>query len=132
MIVCIPTFAAADAKDELKKFDGTWKVVRAEKEGKVLPDDKAKAIQVTIKDGKITIKDGNDVDVATLKIDPSKSPATIDFIPADDDKLRAPGIYAFEGETLKICWSSVRSERPKEFASKMETETNLFILMREK
>ena len=127
-----PTYAFADAKDDLKNWDGVWKVTRAEKEGKVLPDEETKAMKVTVKEGKIIIKDSKDEDVATLKIDSTKNPATVDFIPSDDEKILAPGIYAFDGKTLKICWARVGGVRPKEFASTMESETRLMVLTKEK
>lgn len=131
-IVLSSSLFGIDAKDDLKKFEGVWHAVRAEKEGKPLPDEKLKEFRVTFNGTKITIKDGKDEDVATFTIDASKSPGFIDFTPVDDKKMSAPGIYAFEGETLKVCWSRVGGERPKDFASKAETETRFFILTRAK
>ena len=107
LFLFVPTLTFADGKDDLKNWEGVWKVTRAEKEGKAMPEDEMKAMKVTFKEGKIVIKDSKDEDVATLKIDSTKNPATVDFIPSDDEKILAPGIYAFDGKTLKICWARV-------------------------
>jgi uncharacterized protein (TIGR03067 family) len=129
-LVIAPALAVEDT-EELKKFNGSWKVLQAEKEGAPLPEKDAKALKVTIKDGTMTIKDGNREDVAKLKVDPSKKPGAIDFVLGKDDKI-APGIYAFEGDGLKICWTIEGAERPKEFTSKKEPPTHLFVLSKEK
>jgi len=129
--VVLPGMVRADDKDDLKKFDGAWKIVRIEREGKTLPPERTNGMVVTVKDGKIAIRDGANEDTAAIKIDSSKNPGTIDFIPLDS-KTGALGIYRFDGDTLKLCWAAVGSERPRQFASTMETGTRLFVLTREK
>ena len=127
----IAASADQDPKADLKRFEGVWKVTRAEKDGKALPDEMLKDIKVTIAADRFTIKDGKDEDVAIIKVDASKKPGLIDFVPADDVKQLAPGIFTFEGETLKICWAKVGGERPKEFSSRAENENRLFILVKD-
>ncbi len=129
--LAVPAMLRADDKDDLKKFDGAWKIIHIEREGKTLPAERTNAMGVIVKDGKITIRDGSNEDTATLKIDSSKKPGTIDFVPLDS-KSGALGIYQFDGDNLKLCWAAVGNERPTQFASTVEGTTRLFVLTREK
>ena len=113
----VPLVIAADVPKEdpeapLKKFEGSWKVTVAERDGEKLSADKVKGIKVTIAGNQMTIKDDRGSDIATIKIDPAQKPATIDFQPADGDKA-ALGIYAWSGEQLKMCWGKAGGPRPR-------------------
>jgi uncharacterized protein (TIGR03067 family) len=129
--VALSGVARAEEKDDLKKFDGAWKIVRVEREGKILPIERTNGMVVTVKDGKIAIRDGSNEDTAAIKIDSSKNPGAIDFVPLDS-KATALGIYRFDGDTLKLCWAALGSARPSQFVSTLETGTRLFVLTREK
>src|SRR5262249_3347265 len=70
--------AADDAKDELKKLEGTWSMVSGEKDGKKLDADVIKGAKLVIKGDEHDVKVGADIFKGTHKIDPSKKPKTID------------------------------------------------------
>ncbi len=132
-------FAADDPKDaaakkESEKLVGTWKVTKAEHDGQ---PDKAlmNAVTTFAADGKFTAKfaDGMAGD-GTYKLDPSKKPKAIEIMMnfgANKGKSHE-GIYALEGETLKICSSDPGKPRPKEFATKADSGQMLFVLTRAK
>src|SRR5262245_54561172 len=69
----------ADVEKELKKFQGTWTVESVEAGGKELPIDLFKGMTVTFEGEKYTVKIGDKViQTATQKLDPSRSPKTLD------------------------------------------------------
>jgi uncharacterized protein (TIGR03067 family) len=68
------------------------------------------------------------------KLDPAKAPKTIDWLPdgkrGPTDPL--PGIYALDGDTLKICWGPKGKDRPKEFKTTTDRDDWLWVLKRKK
>src|SRR5262245_57159820 len=97
--------AAEDAKKDLDKIQGTWHVVSVENDGAKRPDEVAKDMKMVIKGDKYTFTAGDMTESGTIKLDPSKKPATIDIsITEGDDKGKTQlGIYQIEGDTFKIC-----------------------------
>ena len=138
----VPLFfvGAAWAADEKKaeKFDaakivGEWKLTEGTKMGEKV-EAKGLEAKVTIDKDSITIK-GSDgmVYVMSYKIDDKASPAAIDMVGKDGPvkDMKAAGIIALEGDTLKLCYG-LGEERPKAFASKKEGGTLLFTMKKEK
>jgi uncharacterized protein (TIGR03067 family) len=119
--------AAADsAKEEaIKKdraqYEGTWRVVSVEINGKKAPAEETRKIMVLNQaDTWIVQVDGKEVARGTSKIDPTKQPKTIDFTPtkgSHEGKLLL-GIYVIEGNSRKLCFAQPDKNRPTEFASK--------------
>src|SRR5438552_16786498 len=71
----------ADVEKELKKFQDTWTFESVEAGGKEVPAAEFKGIAVTFEGDKYTVKKGDEViQAATQKLDPSKSPKTIDVV----------------------------------------------------
>ncbi|HLJ95754.1 MAG TPA: leucine-rich repeat protein [Gemmataceae bacterium] len=132
-------FAADDPKDaaakkESEKLAGTWKVTKAEHDSQ---PDKAfvNAVTTFTADGKFTAKFADGMAGAgTYKLDPSKKPKAIEITMNFGPNKGKPheGIYALEGETLKICSSDPGKPRPKEFATKADSGQTLFVLTRAK
>ncbi len=111
------------AKDDLKKFQGTWECVSMEREGDEIPADHLKGTSVVYEDDLATLyRDGDLFRRSIITLDPSKSPKRINTWdlagPYADDSV--PGIYEIDGDTLKLCFSRPKVARPTEFTTKKE------------
>src|SRR5262249_26183745 len=85
-----------------------------------LPADDLKAFIVIFEGDKHTLKMGDKVvQAGTQKIDPSKSPKTIDVTMTEGPSKGAImlGIYEIDGDTLKVCFDREGKKRPTEFKS---------------
>ncbi|MBY0525535.1 MAG: TIGR03067 domain-containing protein [Gemmataceae bacterium] len=117
---------AADAKEEAKQLEGTWKVVSADVAGMKVPDDKIKDAIVIIKGDKLTLGDrGKDGKELSFTVDPSKKPKHIDLTDLKAKNAKSvPGIYALEKDELKLCIPLVEAgkaanlTRPESFETK--------------
>jgi uncharacterized protein (TIGR03067 family) len=114
---------AQDAKQELDKLQGEWTLVSTEVGGKMRPDTVNAVSKLTISGNQwvVTYRDFASNARATIAIDPSKHPKTIDLTFRGSEGLPARGIYKLEGDTLTVCYNAtVGGERPKEFKSTQE------------
>ena len=111
--------APDDAKNDLKKLDGTWVLASGENDGKKISADTLKTGQLTIDGDKHTVKVGDTTYKGTHKLDPTAKPKTIDITPTNGDNKgkTSLGIYDLDGDTLKICWAPAGKDRPTEFKS---------------
>jgi uncharacterized protein (TIGR03067 family) len=127
---------AAQEGTDAEKLQGTWTITLAEKHGAKQPEEKLKDLRVVIEGDSMCFKTGGqDGERATIKLDPSKTPKAIDFLPVVADKEKKPslGIYELREDTLKLCWRKEGGERPTEFATKADDrDLVLMILKREK
>jgi uncharacterized protein (TIGR03067 family) len=120
-------------KKDLDAMQGVWQVVSLEIDGKALPEDQFKAFKLTIKGDKGSHPgDDGKTEEATLKLDASKKPKTIDIMPltGSDKGKTIRGIYSLEGDTLKVCANHNGDARPTEF--KGGKDIVLFTMKREK
>jgi uncharacterized protein (TIGR03067 family) len=133
-IFCAAFFAAsgiqaddkADLEKEVKKFQGTWTIESSVTGGTELPADQLKGLVVVFEGDKHSVKKGDDVlQVGTQKLDPSKSPKTIDVTMTEGPSKGTVmlGIYEFDGDTLKVCFDSEGKKRPTEFKSAPGSQT---------
>ena len=120
-------------KKELEKFQGKWATASVTVDGEA--EDEIKDRFLAIKGDKATFlyKD-KERGTGSMKIDPGKSPAHIDFTyedgPAKGKTLK--GIYKFEGDTLTFCYGGFDKDRPSEFASKADSGSILIVQKRAK
>jgi uncharacterized protein (TIGR03067 family) len=109
-----------DLEKEVKKFQGTWTIESSKSGGKELPANELKGLIVTFEGDKHTVKKGDEViQVGTQKLDPSKSPKTIDVTMTEGPNKGTVmlGIYEINGDTLKVCFDPEGKKRPTEFKS---------------
>ena len=126
LTLAVPGWINARAEDkpdierELKKFQGTWTFESSQAGGQELPTGELKGLILTFEGLKHTVKKGDDViQVGTQKLDPSKSPKTIDVTIAEGPNKGTVmlGIYEIDGDTLKVCFDPQGKKRPTEFKS---------------
>src|SRR5205085_3256803 len=124
-----------EAKKDLDKMKGTWKVASGERNGAALAnEDPLKTLILTVAGDKYTAKVGDENEAGTIKLDPSKKPKQIDLsITEGQDKGKKQfGLYSIEGDTLKVCFAPTENERPKDMTAKEGTDNILITLKREK
>jgi uncharacterized protein (TIGR03067 family) len=136
LIACVNLSPAADdekeaaVKKEMKMLEGTWKVVSVESNGRKAADDEIKDFHYVYgADGKWKLMNGDQtLSEGTYKLDPSKSPKTIDYAiekaPVERDKGKSSlGIYELDGDRLRVCraWPG-KDKRSAEFAAGADSE----------
>jgi uncharacterized protein (TIGR03067 family) len=116
----------AGIEQELKKFQGTWTFESVAAGGKEIPASEFKGMTVTFEGDKFTVKKGDEViQVAIQKLDPSRSPKTLDVTVTDGLNKGAVmlGIYEISGDTLKVCFDPEGKKRPTEFKGASGSQT---------
>jgi uncharacterized protein (TIGR03067 family) len=98
------TFAQR-VEEAQKKLQGTWKVTKAERDGKAADDVVGHRLSFTGNRFQIQSKDGKSLYAGTVRLDPSAKPAAIDFEHTEgvlEGKVWK-GIYALDGDTRTTC-----------------------------
>jgi len=98
------------------RLQGKWVPVSASFRGKSLTDEQLARLSITLTGDRaeLTDPDSGQAMTGTFTIDASRSPKHIDFI-APDGKERAPGIFEFDGDRLKIVLVDGDYARPTDF-----------------
>ena len=120
-------------KKELEKFQGKWATASVTVDAQA--EDEIMDRFLAIKGEKATFLDKDkERGTGSMKIDPSKSPAHIDFTYEDGAAkgTTLKGIYKFEGDTLTFCYGGFGKDRPTEFASKAGSGVILIVQKRAK
>lgn len=137
-VLVIGLLLAADdpkkpAQDQLKTFSGSWAVTGMEFNGQKAPPDFLKDFKLIFEGEKMTFSTPGSKREGTFRIDSTKKPAALDFIPSEgaDKGMTEKGIYALEGETLKIALTK-DDARPTTFVTKKNSKTTVYILKRSK
>jgi uncharacterized protein (TIGR03067 family) len=115
----------ADLEKEARKFQGTWTFESSETAGNELPTGELKGFLLTFEGSQHTVKKGDEViQVGIQKLDPSKSPKTIDVTMTEGPNKGTVmlGIYEIDGNTLKVCFDPQGKKRPTEFKSASGSE----------
>jgi uncharacterized protein (TIGR03067 family) len=109
-----------DIQKEMKKLQGSWTPVSVESGGMKATGDDLKKVagKLEIDGDKITMEVWSTPMKATLKIDPTKKPKSMDFV-HEKNKMAGLAIYELDGELLRICFQVEDGKpRPEEFTSK--------------
>jgi uncharacterized protein (TIGR03067 family) len=120
-------------KTDEDKIQGTWSFVSLEKGGIDVNDDFVKEAKVTITPGKIKIMaQGKEMQV-DYKLDPSKKPKHMDITANEGGKEQLlKGIYALDGDDLKVCFAAPGEKRPTEFKTQGGSSEQLVVMKRDK
>jgi uncharacterized protein (TIGR03067 family) len=123
------------SKDDTDELAGSWSCVSGVNDGKPLAEDIVKQLKLTLtKDryktekGQVVLFDG------VYKIDAGRQPKHIDITAPEGEQAgkTSKGIYALEGETLRMCYANPDKDRPKEFESKPGSGVTLAVWKRAK
>jgi uncharacterized protein (TIGR03067 family) len=124
LVVAVPLLGAdgpkPDAvKEELKKFEGTWRLAAANIDGEERKPEDIKNGSLVVVGDTFTLKIGNETHKGTFSIDPSKKPRTIDveFTEGTLKGTNVVGIYEMEGDTRKSCFAGPQTDRPTDFCA---------------
>ena len=109
------------AKDDLKTLQGAWVCVKMEREGDEIPAESYQGSEAVYEDDRVTLfREGGVFRRGLVTLDPSKTPKRVNTWdlggPYEDQTV--PGIYAIDGDTLKLCFSRPGAERPADFSTK--------------
>jgi uncharacterized protein (TIGR03067 family) len=116
------------AADDAGGIDGRWSVTSVELAGEAVPG--LDGAELVLDGGKkVFTLPGGKVEKGTYTLDPGKRPRQIDATTEGRDGTEA-GIYAVEGDTLKLCLATQGGARPKAFATKKGTDHLLIVLRR--
>jgi uncharacterized protein (TIGR03067 family) len=105
-----------------QRIQGTWTWDPAEKQSDAEP--RVILERLTIKDDKLTfhyrLGDQRSTSATQFKLDPTATPAAIDFTPTGGANAGRTylGRYELKGDRLKICYRGPGSTRPKDFTDK--------------
>jgi uncharacterized protein (TIGR03067 family) len=113
-------------KTDLGRFQGTWNLVSATKDGKPLPKDKVTQTTIVFKGNTFLfpgLAEYATSKAGTIKLDETKTPKEMDAISTDKEVML--GIYRLEENGYKVCFAPVGKPRPTEFNS---TPENGYIL----
>ena len=116
------------AKPDQKMIQGSWTVVKAERNGSLIPEDIRKQIRVEIDGEVFRIIDSKGEDKAKFRLVQNTTPKGIDFLVGPEQNQVSPGIYRFEDGLLYLCWAKNGQPRPKEFATSEKEKSVLFTL----
>ncbi|MCE9530580.1 MAG: TIGR03067 domain-containing protein [Planctomycetes bacterium] len=133
LVVAAVTMAAArtdeGAKRDQEKIQGLWGSTEVTSAGKKVD----REVRAEFKGDKVTmIVESGGAYTGTFKLDPGKSPATMDITIDDDGKKRTvPAIYEVKGDELKLCHAFETGD-PRPSAFKATTKTVLVTFKRRK
>jgi uncharacterized protein (TIGR03067 family) len=128
-----PTARDLASKQELQRIQGSWQFVS-------LVDNGEKTAEAELKDRTIfcggdafIVRSGEHfVQAGSQKLDPSKSPKSINIMISQGDRKGdiLLGIYELDGDTFKVCFDTEGQERPTEFKSEQGSGKLLVVYKR--
>lgn len=120
----------------LKPFQGRWQAIAVESDGMRDGAKAAKSVRASVNGDQLSLRfTGTVTRRARMRLDPSKSPKTIELTLLEGEETGATvrGIYAFEKGEWKICvpnFDAAGKPSPREFATRPGDGLVLLILQR--
>jgi uncharacterized protein (TIGR03067 family) len=131
----IKKLSAGDRSDaeELRKFQGVWKVAGLEANGSAVPSEDIPSILVTIKDHTFSaaIEDRNER--GSFTVDSSRAPGQMDIRPetGPDAGESLPGIFEMTPDGFRVCYARPGRPRPATFSTSEEAGRLLLVYKRQ-
>jgi uncharacterized protein (TIGR03067 family) len=114
--------AQKDSAKDADKLQGSWSSTTVVTEGVAVPADQLKKAPRTlvVQGDQFTLKSGENKLVGAFRLDPTKSPRTVDLVLTEGpDKGRTvQGIYELDGDHLRVCYDPTGKSRPADFSTK--------------
>jgi uncharacterized protein (TIGR03067 family) len=118
--------------DDKARLQGAWAMVASTFDGRPTAAEVVKKRKMIFQaDELIAVIDGARKEPLKITLDPGKKPRQIDLA-RPGGRGTALGIYALDGDELKLCYSEPGGDRPTEFASRAGGRVYLIVLKREK
>lgn len=110
------TLAVDNKPSDRQLFQGTWRIILAEREGKPA-NDEVDRVRYLFSDGKLLIIDDDKTIVdATFELDAARKPKQLTIVAiVEGNAETVKGIYRFEKDHLTLCFAMPGEARPKAF-----------------
>jgi uncharacterized protein (TIGR03067 family) len=121
--------AVTDAKSDLEKMEGEWRVVHCEFSGR----NEVQPVGVDTISGAKWLRPNRRTAEYQLKLDPSKDPKWVDLSAERLGDQTLKGIYLLDGNTLTICYAyDTAFPRPTAFKTMRGVRDYMYVLERVK
>lgn len=112
--------------NDVSRIEGRWKVTSVELAGIPVPG--LEDSELVLADGKkvFTLPDGR-LEKGTYELDTAKEPSEI-VVTTEGKGGTEIGIYAVDGNTLKLCLATNGGQRPKQFVTARDSDQILIVL----
>jgi len=115
----------------LKPLQGTWQVVSARANGRLVPRETWEKKHVISGNNVIVTQHSGEDVLLEIEIDPLKTPKEIDAVAEIEGKgIAILGIYMVDANELRLCFGSPGRARPSEFSTKEGDMQSLAVLKR--
>ena len=108
------------ASSDSARLQGAWVMLAGAANGYTLPEAYVKNMKRVLTGNELTVTMGEQLFFkATIVLDPTKSPRTIDYHMTEGPTAGAVqlGIYAISRDTVRFCFGAPDTPRPDEFTS---------------
>jgi uncharacterized protein (TIGR03067 family) len=113
--------------NDQQRVQGEWELVSGARHGKAFPEEVVKRVTLVFEKDALTTKNGDRSSVARFTLKPDTTPKGIDL---DMEGSVGEGIYALEGDELRILHGEVGEARPKGFDGEGAERLTLLVLRR--
>jgi len=117
------------ARKDLAKLQGSWKLISGELAGQALPAGTLSSFSLQIRDNQYEFRNGQETEKASMVLDPSKSPAHVDFTVTEGSYKgqKQIGIYQLSDNKVKFCLAQPdEKKRPEAFKTTAENQYMIF------